>query len=299
MLSPDQSDALIARLEDANARAYEREKLTHKATSVDGQPSNPAHDISHHPSDNARLPSSLTGDRALLGRPNGRRFFSILLLLCVGITAIGWQSSYGYVVKQKFVEWAPEWVPTLSQPIEDRGVATVVHRDDPANTPTSRMTPPALTSEETKSTNAAAVGELRRLIQAMAHDLVTLGQRIEDIKAKQARDSAKVAEQLDASQERMARDTAKNDQQFKTIQEQAAYNNAKVAEQLQANLEQMAHDKAKIAEQFRIIQEQAARNKPTVVDQLEANHGQMDRVIGKTSKRDPRAKTSAWPLVEP
>jgi hypothetical protein len=298
VLSPDRSDALIARLEDANARAYEREKLMHKAISVDRQPSNPAHDISHHPADDARLPSSLTSDRALLGRQNGRRFFSILLLLCIGIIAIGWQSSYGHVVKQKFVEWAPQWVPTLSQPIEDNGVATVVQRDDPANTPTSRITPLALTSEETESTNAAAVRELRQMVQGMAHDLVTLGQGIEDIKAKQARDSAKISEQLDASQERMARDSAKNDEQFKTIQEQAAYNSAKVAEQLQANLEQMAHDKAKIAEQFRIIQEPAARNKATV-EQLDANHGQMDRVIGKTSKRDPRAKTSGWTLVEP
>ena len=65
-------------------------------------------------------------------------------------------------------------------------------------------------------TAAALSPELTQLLQSMAHDLATLGQRIEQLKASQeqmARDNANAAEQLKASQEQMARVIAKASEQ--------------------------------------------------------------------------------------
>ncbi len=251
----DSSDTLIGRLEEANARAYERERerLVHTSVVV-GQSSDSAHDTSRQTLGGPKATSVTPrpADQASPRRRRQRLFFGCSFLLCIGVAAVGSQSTFGNAVKQKFVEWTPQFVPSSSQPLEKLGSSPV--QREVINVPAPRTVAQALAADvETPS----AVFEL---VQVMARDLATLREGVEELKAKQ---------------------------------DQITRRNAKIAEQVEANQEQMARDNAKLAEQLKTSQEQAARNNAKVAEQIDASQQQIARIINKTSKQNERAKPSA------
>jgi hypothetical protein len=218
----DPNEMMIARLEKANARAYEQ--FADKVTHADGRPSNPVHDAADHPSDHPqtsvdKFRPAAAADRTRPGRPT-RLFFGLLLIASVGVAILLWRVSHTDAVKQLIPGWESHSTPAqeLAKPgfaAQTSGPAIHVDR--------AKVTPPP---EDNAPTTAPQAAEPAQLLQTIARDLVTVVQGIE---------------------------------QFKTSQEQMARNNAKFAEQLRANQEQTARDNAKITEQLEAIQEQMAR----------------------------------------
>jgi hypothetical protein len=131
-------------------------------------------------------------------RPHRR----VLLAACVGVAAIALQSPPYGAAKQVIARWAPQLVLTSSLPLENPGLPaqpsppTVQAAAAKAAPP--QPAPPAQTTPEDVVPTAAALSPgLTLLLQSMARDLATLGQRIEQLKASQeqmARVIAKVSE---------------------------------------------------------------------------------------------------------
>jgi hypothetical protein len=149
------------------------------------------------------------GDRPSLGRRAVRAFTGFLLVACIGVAGIAWQS-YGDAAKQIIARWAPQLVLTSSPPLESPGLP------EQANPPTiqasaAKAAPPqpaplAQTAPKGVVPKTAALSpESAQLLQSMAGDLATAGQEIKQLKAS--------IEQLKASQEQMSRDIAKDFEQ--------------------------------------------------------------------------------------
>jgi hypothetical protein len=157
----------------------------------------------------------------LFDRPAVRGFTGLLLAACIGVAAIAWQSSYGDAAKEIIARWAPQRVVTSSPPLENPGLPAQPSPPtvQAAAAKTAPPQPAALAQtapEDVAPTAAALSPELTQLLQSMARDLATLGQGIEQLKARQeqmVRDNAQAAEQLKASQEQMARLIAKASEQ--------------------------------------------------------------------------------------
>ena len=162
----------------------------------------------------------VTGDRPSIGRKAVRAFTGFLLVACVGVAAIAWQS-YGDAAKQIIARWAPQLVLTSSPPLENPGLP------EQPNPPTiqasaqgsaAKAAPPqpaplAQTAPEGVAPTAAALSpESAQLLQSMAGDLATAGQEIKQLKATIEQLKASI-EQLKASHEQMSRDIAKASEQ--------------------------------------------------------------------------------------
>jgi hypothetical protein len=154
------------------------------------------------------------------GRRAVRGLIGLMLTACIYAAAIIWQSSYGDAARQIVARWTPQLAAASSLPLETPGLPA---RPSPATvqaavaqTAPPQSAPPAQAAREDVAPTAALPPDLTQLLQSMARDLATLGQGIEQLKARQeqmARDNANVAEQLKASQEQMARVIAKASEQ--------------------------------------------------------------------------------------
>jgi hypothetical protein len=107
----------------------------------------------------------------------------------------------------------PDFIAHARKPGASRAAEPGGHGEDSTSTTsTSEDTAP----EGAAPTAAALAPELTPLLQSMARDLATVGQRVEQLKASQeqmARDNANLAEQLKAGREEMARVIAKVSEQ--------------------------------------------------------------------------------------
>jgi hypothetical protein len=163
------------------------------------------------------------GDRPSIGRRAVRVFSGFLLVTCISVAGIAWQS-YGDAAKQIIARWAPQLVLTSSPPLETPGLP------EQANPPTiqasaAKAAPPqpaplAQTAPEGVAPKTAALSpESAQLLQSMAGDLATAGQEIKQLKASIEQLKASIeqlkasTEQLKASQEQMSRDIAKDFEQ--------------------------------------------------------------------------------------
>src|SRR6266852_712320 len=150
-----------------------------------------------------------------------RGLIGLMLAACIGVAAMAWQSPYGDAAKRIIARWVPQLVLTSSLPLEKPGLpaqpSPPTVQVAAANTVPTLQAPLAQTAPEDVVPIAPALSpELTQLLQSMAHDLATLGQGIEQLKASQeqmARNNANAAEQLKASQEQMARVIAKTSEQ--------------------------------------------------------------------------------------
>ncbi len=214
----DPNDVLVARLDEQLARTDEQ--ITH----VQEQLSKLEHDAARHPSVDPQtsvktFPSAVPGDRPSRDRRALRGLIGLLLATCIGVAAIVWQSSYGNAAKLMITRWVPQLVQSL--PLKKEAALPAQSSPATVRVATAELspqaTPLALTSlQDAESTAAPISPELARLLQAIARDLATVQQGIEQLKASQeqtAHDNAKVAEQLRASQEQMARVVAKTSEQ--------------------------------------------------------------------------------------
>jgi hypothetical protein len=173
------------------------------------------------------------GKRPSVSSRVARGLAGFLLAVCIGIASFVWQSPYGDAARQKitdltqqFVSLAQQVMPTSSPPAEnpavaaqpnppaDQAAATETTPAQPAPaaqpSPAAQTAPPAQAAPE--ATAVALSPETTQLLQSMAHDLATVQQGIEQLKASQeqlARDNAKLAEQVKLNQERMVRILAK------------------------------------------------------------------------------------------
>jgi len=109
-------DAMIARLEKANARAYEKFALRGEEVLRSNE------GAKRHPLDQQDLPAVPNGQSSRAGS-----FFialiALLLAACACATAVAWEPSYGEAAK-RFARWANPWIlqslPTLGR---DQGKA--------------------------------------------------------------------------------------------------------------------------------------------------------------------------------
>src|SRR3984893_101834 len=160
------------------------------------------------------------GERPSIGRKAVRAFTGFLLLACIGVAAIAWQS-YGDAAKQIIARWAPQLVLTSSPPLESPGLH---EQPSPptiqasAQASAAKAAPPqpaplAQTAPEGVAPTAAALSpESAPLLQSMAGDLATAGQEIKQLKASIELLKASI-ELLKASHEQMSRDIAKASEQ--------------------------------------------------------------------------------------
>src|ERR1700730_8794240 len=119
----------------------------------------------------------VTGDRPSIGRRAVRAFNGFLLVACIGVAAIAWQS-YGDAAKQIIARWAPQLVLTSSLPLENPGLP------EQPNPPTAQAAaakgaptqpaPLAQTAPEDVAPTVALSPELAQLLQTMARDLATV-----------------------------------------------------------------------------------------------------------------------------
>src|SRR5580658_1823748 len=107
----DPNEMMIARLEKANARAYEQ--FADKVTHAGGRLSNSAHDAANHPSDQTSVNKyrpAVAVDRIPPGRLTWR-FFGLLLLASVGVPILLWRASHTDAAKQLIPGWASHSTP--------------------------------------------------------------------------------------------------------------------------------------------------------------------------------------------
>jgi septal ring factor EnvC (AmiA/AmiB activator) len=188
---PDQLDAMVARLEKANARAYEQ------FARVDETVVKSEQEAPRHPSEQQK-PPAVPDRQSSRGRPTFLALIGLLLAASAGIAAFAWQSSYGDAAKLIVARWANALVPQYAP------LAPTTSQDVPA----ARMSP-----------------ELAQRLQTMARDIANMEQHIEQLKTSQeqmARDNSAVAEQLKAALAQMVRDNAAVAEQLKASQEQLA-----------------------------------------------------------------------------
>jgi hypothetical protein len=208
-------DVLIARADERLAHAYEQ--IAH----ADEQLARVTEQLSKLDDDAARRPSAVTGRRPSRGGSVLRGVMGLLLAACIGVAAIAWQSSYADAAKLILARWAPQLVPTSSQPLEKPGLpaqpspSTV--RLAAAEPELLQPAPVAQTAPQDVAPTAAPLPpELAQLLQAMARDLANVERGIEQLKTSQeqmARDNAMVVAQIKADQEQMTHLIAKASEQ--------------------------------------------------------------------------------------
>jgi hypothetical protein len=201
-LNPEKADprhVLVARADKEFAHVYEQiTRAEEQITRAEEQLVKLDHDAAR---------PAVPRKRPSLGGQAVRGFTGLALTACICVAAIVWQSSYGDAAKQIIARWAPQFVPTSSLPLENPGLSAQpsLFTDQAA---AAKTAPPAQSAPEDVAPTVAALSpELTQLLQSMARDLATVGQGIEQLKARQeqmARDNANAVEQLKASQEQMA-----------------------------------------------------------------------------------------------
>jgi uncharacterized protein YgiM (DUF1202 family) len=202
---PVQLDAMIARLEKANARAYEN-----FAPQVRGKNEGAKHYLADRLSTVPNGQSSRTTQSRIA-------LIALLLAACTCAAAVAWEPSYGKRA-QRFARWANPWV---SQGLPH--AQTVSREGVPAASPISP--------------------DVTQRLERMAERLANMEQQIEQLKASQKQtiqsDTA-VSEQFKAAQQQMVGDNAKAVEQINVALAQLDRQNTVVARQLKATQEQLA-----------------------------------------------------------
>jgi hypothetical protein len=222
-LNPKQTDTrqvMVARADEQLAHAYEQiTGANEQIGRTEEQLSRLERDAARHPSDHPqtrmnRSRPAVSSNRPSLGGRAARGFIGLSLVACIAVAAFAWQSpSYGDAARQVIARWAPQLVSILSLTLEKPGISaqpsSSTIQSATAKTASPQPTHLAQTAPEGVAPTAAALPpELTELLQSMARDLTTVGQRIEQLKTSQeqmARDNANLAEQLKAGREEMAR----------------------------------------------------------------------------------------------
>ena len=214
--NPKQTDSrhvMVARADEELAHAHEQITRAHEEIGrTEEQLSELQHDAARQPSDHPQsrmntFRPALPSNPPSLGRRAVRAFISLALLGCIGVAAMAWQSpSSGDAAKQMIARWAPQLVPTLLLTLESPGLpaqrAPLAVRASAASAAPPQPAPLAQIAPQGVVPPASALSpDSAQLLQSMARDLATVGQRIEQLKAS--------IDQLKAGQQQMSREIAK------------------------------------------------------------------------------------------
>ena len=214
--NPKQTDSrhvMVARADEELAHAHEQIKRAHEEIGrTEEQLSELQHDVARQPSDHPQsrmntFRPAVPSNPPSLGRRAVRAFISLALLGCIGVAAMAWQSpSSGDAAKQMIARWAPQLVPTLLLTLESPGLpaqrAPLAVRASAASAAPPQPAPMAQIAPQGVVPPASALSpDSAQLLQSMARDLATVGQRIEQLKAS--------IDQLKAGQQQMSREIAK------------------------------------------------------------------------------------------
>jgi hypothetical protein len=214
--NPKQTDShhvMVARADEELAHAHEQITRAHEEIGrTEEQLSELQHDVARQPSDHPQsrmntFRPAVPSDPPSLGRRAVRAFISLALLGCIGVAAMAWQSpSSGDAAKQMIARWAPQLVPTLLLTLESPGLpaqraqlavrASAASAAPPQPAPLAQMAPQGVVPPA-----SALSPDSAQLLESMARDLATVGQRIEQLKAS--------IDQLKAGQQQMSREIAK------------------------------------------------------------------------------------------
>jgi hypothetical protein len=189
---------LVARADERLAHAYEQ------IASADEQLARVNEQISRLEDDAARKKAVSKLRRPSRGRPALRGFIGLLLAAGICFAAFASQS-YGETARQMISRWAPQLASSLPPATQELAAQqspppVQVAAADPAF---SQLSPPAQTAPQ-DAAPAAIPPEVTQSLQTMARDLASVQQEIGQLKAAQealARENARTAEQLKASQE--------------------------------------------------------------------------------------------------
>ena len=202
--------AMIARLEEANTRAYEQLARPDEAPSR-----SEADGVTDHRSD--RHAHVVAPERRR--SPTRRLLLAVFALLIAGVVyvaALSGQPYYDSVVRPLISRWASTW----AQQTESR----------------TETSPP----DDALASSTLPVFEQR--LKRMADDLQRVERQLDQLKASQdqiSRSQAEVAEQFKASREQNIRDNAKIAEQLDGALAQLTRQNAGIADQLKATQEQL------------------------------------------------------------
>jgi len=214
--NPKQTDSrhvMVARADEELAHAHEQITRAHEEIGrTEEQLSELQHDAARQPSDHPQsrmntFRPAVPSNPPSLGRRAVRAFISLALLGCIGVAAMAWQSpSSGDAAKQMIARWAPQLVPTLLLTLESPGLpaqrAPLAVRASAASAAPPQPAPLAQIAPQGVVPPASALSpDSAQLLQSMARDLATVGQRIEQLKAS--------IDQLKAGQQQMSREIAK------------------------------------------------------------------------------------------
>ncbi len=214
--NPKQTDShhvLVARAAEELAHANEQITRAHEEIGrTEEQLSELQHDVARQPSDHPQsrmntFRPAVPSNPPSLGRRAVRAFISLALLGCIGVAAMAWQSpSSGDAAKQMIARWAPQLVPTLLLTLESPGLpaqrAPLAVRASAASAAPPQPAPLAQIAPHGVVPPASALSpDSAQLLQSVARDLATVGQRIEQLKAS--------IDQLKAGQQQMSREIAK------------------------------------------------------------------------------------------
>ena len=209
----DSCQVMAARADEELAHAYEQITRAHEEIGrTEQQLSELQHDAARQPSDHPQsrmntFRPAVPSNPPSLGRRAVRAFISLALLGCIGVAAMAWQwPSSGDAAKQMIARWAPQLVPTLLLTLESPGLpaqrAPPAVRASAASAAPPQPAPLAQIAPQGVVPPASALSpDSAQLLQSMARDLATVGQRIEQLKAS--------IDQLKASQQQMSRENAK------------------------------------------------------------------------------------------
>jgi hypothetical protein len=189
---------LVARADERLAHAYQQ------ILSADEQLARVNEQISRMEDDAARKKAMNKLRRPSRDRPALRGFMGLLLTACICIAAFASQS-YGETARLMISRWAPQ----LASSLPSAAPELAAQQSPPpvqvaaADAAISQLSPPAQTVPPDVAP-APIPPEVTQSLQAMARDLASVQQQIEQLKASQeelARENARTAEQLKASQE--------------------------------------------------------------------------------------------------
>lgn len=207
---------LVARADERLVHAYEQ------IARADEQLARVTEQLSKLEQDAAREPPDGSGRRLSRGWPLLRGFIGLLLAAGICAAAFALQTSYGEAAKLTIARWAPYLISMSSLRLE-KPEASAQASQAAVQTASAEAAPSAQgAAQDVASTAAPLSPELAQLLQTMAHDLATVEQGIEQLKASQERmasDNARAVEQLRASQEELTRLVARaseQDQRAKT-----------------------------------------------------------------------------------
>lgn len=206
-INPDA--VLSARADERLAHAYEQ------IARADDELTRVTEKLSRMEQDAARRPATAYSPRPSRGASASRGLIAFVLAACIGVAAFASHSSYGEAIRTTIAPFVPSYVSASwlavpnsqepaqqsSSPVQLAAAETTLLQPAPtAQTPVQDVPPvPA---------PAPSSADLAQMLQSMAHDIATVEQGIEQLKANQAQmaaDNARAIEELRASQEQLTR----------------------------------------------------------------------------------------------